>query len=118
MKRIRIDKETKDYIARILNVSVRMVERSLIYDKNTELAERIRKFAIAKGGLQTVELPEFETIHLCDGTMVQTFPNGSSIRVNMKDGTFELFANGDSELGTINKIEELEALQRRAAGIA
>lgn len=62
-KRIRVDKSLRAYIAKIFGVTERTVYNALGYDSQygqSDMAKRIRKFAIKKGGKQTVTLTEAE----------------------------------------------------------
>lgn len=62
-KRIRVDKSLRAYIAKTFGVTERTVFSALGYDSQygqSDMAKRIRKFAIQKGGKQTVTLTEAE----------------------------------------------------------
>lgn len=65
-----------------------------------------------------ITLPEFETIHTYDGKMIQTFPNGGVITVDMKtEGCIvEKDAKIIREIDEI-RISELERLQLEVAAL-
>lgn len=62
-KRIRVDKSLRAYIAKTFGVTERTVFNALGYDSqygHSDMAKRIRQFAIQSGGQQTVTLTDKE----------------------------------------------------------
>ena len=77
------------------DVSLVMVNHALGFDKkrgNSDLAKRIRKLALHRGGVLMNELPAFETIHnTTTGEMVQEFPNGAKLVAELTTGTVKVY---------------------------
>lgn len=82
-KYIKISGKEKEWVGTALNVSPSMVDFALRFDAkrgNSDLAKRIRKLALHRGGVLMNELPAFETIHnTVAGEMVQPFENGAKL---------------------------------------
>ena len=100
-----------------------MVDFALHFDAkrgNSDLAKRIRKLALHRGGVLMNELPVFETIHnTAAGEMVQPFENGTKLILVWATGSLKIF-NKKGELCRdihINTIEELTNAQCFAAAL-
>ena len=122
-KYIKISKKEKEWIGTALNVSPSMVDFALHFDAkrgNSDLAKRIRKLALHRGGVLMNELPAFETIHnTTTGEMVQPFENGARLVMVWATGNVKVF-NKKGELCRdihINTIEELTNEQCFAANL-
>ena len=122
-KYIKISKKEKEWIGTALNVSPSMVDFALHFDVkrgNSDLAKRIRKLALHRGGVLMNELPAFETIHnTTTGEMVQPFENGAKLVMVWATGNVKVF-NKKGELCRdihINTIEELTNAQCFAAAL-
>lgn len=122
-KYIKISKKEKEWIGTALNVSPSMVDFALHFDAkrgNSDLAKRIRKLALHRGGVLMNELPAFETIHnTTTGEMVQPFENGAKLVMVWATGNVKVF-NKKGELCRdihINTIEELTNAQCFAAAL-
>lgn len=92
-KYIKISTKEKEWIMQVFDVSLVMVNHALGFDKkrgNSDLAKRIRKLALHRGGVLVNELPVFETIHNSNGVMRQSFPNGAEIMVDTSAGFVDL----------------------------
>lgn len=94
-KYIKISGKEKEWIETALNVSRSMVDFALYFDAkrgNSDLAKRIRKLALHRGGVLMNELPVFETIHnTASGEMVQDFPNGAKLVAELAIGTVKVY---------------------------
>lgn len=66
-KYIHIKKEDRKFIAKALKVTERMIFYATHYEKNTDLAKKIRTLALERGGIVMVEAPEWEVLHDSDG---------------------------------------------------
>lgn len=80
-KYIHVTKDVRLYLAKTFNVSDKTVWNALNFDKKrgeTDCAKRIRKFALQKGGIVMVVVPEVEVLYDYDGVISQYFPNGRS----------------------------------------
>lgn len=122
-KYIKISTKEKEWIMQAFDVSLVMVNHALGFDKkrgNSDLAKRIRKLALHRGGVLMNELPAFETIHnTAAGEMIQPFENGAKLVMVWTTGNVKVF-NKKGELCRdihINTIEELTNAQCLAASL-
>lgn len=122
-KYIKISTKEKEWIMQAFDVSLVMVNHALGFDKkrgNSDLAKRIRKLALHRGGVLMNELPVFETIHnTAAGEMIQPFENGAKLVMVWTTGNVKVF-NKKGELCRdihINTIEELTNAQCFAASL-
>lgn len=94
-KYIKISTKEKEWIMQAFDVSLVMVNHALGFDKkrgNSDLAKRIRKLALHRGGVLMNELSVFETIHnTASGEMVQEFPNGAKLVAELATGTVKVY---------------------------
>lgn len=94
-KYIKISEENKKWIEQVLKISRVMLNHALYFDPkrgNSDLAKRIRKLALHRGGVLMNELPVFETIHnTASGEMVQEFPNGAKLVAELATGTVKVY---------------------------
>ena len=73
-KYIHIQKADREFIAKTFKVSKRTVYNAIHFedmDEGSELAKKIRKLALERGGIVMGEAPELETLHDADGYMRQ-----------------------------------------------
>ncbi|MCE2616083.1 hypothetical protein [Phocaeicola oris] len=70
-KYIHIKKEDREFIAKSCKVTERMIFYATHYEKDTDLAKKIRTIALQRGGIVMVKAPEIETLHDADGYMRQ-----------------------------------------------
>ena len=89
MKRyIHIMKADREFIMSAFGVTGKTVQNALRFDEergNTDLAKRIRKLAMDRGGIVMTVSPEVETLHDSDGYMRQYFPNGAELEFSKKE---------------------------------
>lgn len=95
-KYIHITKENREGLAKVFDVTDRMVWAAITFEKNSDLAKRIRKAAIERGGIMMNELPEMETFHDHDGYIRQVLPNGALLELNKITGTGDVIFKGES----------------------
>ena len=120
-KYIKISGKEKEWIGAALKVSPSMVDFALRFDArrgNSDLAKRIRKLALHRGGVLMNELPAFETIHnTVSGEMVQEFPNGAKLVMVWATGALKVYDKSGKECRTawITTIEELTTEQLAAS---
>lgn len=111
---IDLSMEERERMAKDFMVSEKMVYYALSYKKDSDLAKRLRKIAIERGGVRMLSVPEIETIHDCRGQMRQYFPNGAMIEIDKKDGRAVVVWHGDvvAELADcyVTDIPELQSL--------
>lgn len=78
-KYIHLKKEDRDFLEQVFKVTSRMVYNALHYvgeGGGSDLAKKIRKIALDRGGIVMVEAPEAETLFDGDGYMRQYLNNG------------------------------------------
>lgn len=106
MKYIELPKEQKGALRRMFNVSTPTIWSALNYVTHSDLAKRIRKAAIAKGGvvknlIQTPEgfMPNCETKYIHgEGTVlgiIQTFPNNVRVEFENKKEIATISCDGE-----------------------
>ncbi len=75
MKRyIHIQKKDREFIAKSFGITEQSVLNAIKFDAkrgHTDLAKKVRKLAMERGGIIMVEAPEWETLHDSDGYMRQ-----------------------------------------------
>lgn len=122
-KYIKISGKEKEWIETALNVSRSMVDFALFFDAkrgNSDLAKRIRKLALHRGGVLMNELPVFETIHnTVAGEMVQPFENGAKLVMVWATGNVKVFDKKGNVCRDVHirTIDELTEMQLFAAGL-
>ena len=68
-KYIHIKKEDRDFIAAAFGITPRMLYSAIHYESDSELAQKVRRLALTRGGIVMVEAPEWEVIYDADGNM-------------------------------------------------
>lgn len=122
-KYIKISEKEKQWIGEAFKVSRVTVNHALYFDEkrgNSDLAKRIRKLALHRGGILMNKLPTFETIHnTTTGEMVQEFPNGARIVAELTTGTVKVYDVRGIVRHNVEKctIERLYREQLFAAGL-
>lgn len=97
-KYIHIRKEDREFIMKALGITERTVFNAIRFDSkrgDTELARKVRKLAMDRGGIVMVELPEVETLHDADGYMRQYLPNDTLLEFSREDGGCDVFHKGE-----------------------
>nr|DAF05666.1 MAG TPA: transcriptional regulator [Caudoviricetes sp.] len=124
MKRyIKISEEEKEWIGQAFKISRTTVNHALSFDPkrgNSDLAARIRKLAIHRGGVLMNELPVYETIHnTTTGEMLQEFPNGAKLVAELATGTVKVYDKNGINRHKVEKctIERLSFEQAFAANL-
>ncbi len=96
-KYIHIRKEDREFIMKALGVTERTVFNAIRFDNKrgaTELAIKIRKLAMDRGGIIMVEIPEIECLFDADGYMRQYLPNNTLLEFSFEDGGCDVFHKG------------------------
>lgn len=96
-KYIHIQKEDREFIAKAFGISERSVFNAIRFDDRrggTDLAKKVRKLAMDRGGIVMVEVPEMETLFDADGYMRQYLPNNTLLEFSFEDGGCEVFHKG------------------------
>lgn len=120
-KYIHITKEDREFLMKAFGVTSKMVQYAVRYDERrggSDLAKKIRKVALDRGGIVMAVAPEVETLHDADGYMRQYFPNGAMIEVKKENGYYEVQYKGASvKRGAGLTIPQLGELQSWAASL-
>ena len=113
---IHITKTDREFIAKSFGVSERTVRNAITFDDrrgNSELAAKIRKLAMERGGIVMVVTPEIETFYDYDKVMRQYCPNGALIEIDRKDSSGQVIFKGETvktyEHVTLSDIDEIQA---------
>lgn len=87
-KFIEIGKKDREFIMQAFGCSERMVFKAIRYEdgSETELAKRIRKLALERGGIEMAVVPLTETLFDADGYMRQYFGNGTMMELDIRHG--------------------------------
>lgn len=96
-KYIHIQKEDREFIAKAFGISERSVFNAIRFDDRrggTDLAKKVRKLAMDRGGIVMVEVPEMETLFDADGYIRQYLPNNTLLEFSFEDGGCEVFHKG------------------------
>ena len=97
-KYIHITKEDRMFIMKALGVTERTVFIAIRFDSkrgDTELARKIRKLAMERGGIVMVEIPEIECLFDADGYMRQYLPNNTILEFSFENGGCDVFHKGE-----------------------
>lgn len=120
-KYIHIMKEDREFIMKALGVTERSVFNAITFDPrrgNTELARKIRKLAMERGGISMVELPEVETLHDADGYIRQYLPNDTLLEFSREDGGCDVFHRGRNVRHYDNvAIKDIPSIQNYASAL-
>lgn len=93
-KQVTVTKENRKFLEKAFKVSSVMIWKALTFESDTDLARKIRKLAIERGGVTLLSLPEIETFHDYNNFMRQYLPNGVLLEFNKNDGTGSVFLRG------------------------
>lgn len=96
-KYIHIQKEDREFIAKAFGITERSVFNAIRFNGRrggTDLAKKIRKLAMDRGGIVMVEVPEEETLFDADGYMRQYLPNNTLLEFSFEDGGCDVFHKG------------------------
>lgn len=96
-KYIHIKREDREFIAKAFGITERSVFNAIRFDDRrgeTELARKVRKLAMERGGIVMVEIPEIETLHDADGYMRHYLPNDVLLEFSREDGGCDVFHKG------------------------
>lgn len=118
---IHIMKEDREFIMKSLGVTERTVLNAIRFDEkrgHTDLAKRIRKLAMSRGGIVMVVNPEIETLFDADNYMRQYFPNGALLEISKDDGNAAIYFKGERVWKAAStKCSEIKGFQGRAMSL-
>ena len=115
-------KADREFLIKAFGVTGKTVQNALRFDGergNTDLAKRIRKAAMDRGGIVMVEIPEVETLHDSDGYMRQYFPNGVLVEFSkMADAGCDVLLGGEVVRHYDRvMLSDIPAIQKYAEGL-
>ena len=96
-KYIHIQKADREFIAKTFKVSKRTVYNAIHFedmDEGSELAKKIRKLALERGGIVMVEAPEWEILHDADGYM-RCYRGDILLEFSKKEPVCDVFKHGE-----------------------
>lgn len=96
-KYIHIQKADREFIAKTFKVSKRTVYNAIHFedmDEGSELAKKIRKLALERGGIVMVEAPEWEVLHDADGYM-RCYRGDILLEFSKKEPVCDVFKHGE-----------------------
>lgn len=112
-KFIHITVSDREFLSKVFNCTKRMVYDAIHFRSETELARKIRKVALERGGIIMALSPVVETLHDADGYIRQYFPNGVLLELRKADGTGVVLKEGEAvkcfENITLSTIEQAQA---------
>ncbi|MFC2673712.1 MAG: hypothetical protein ACFN1E_04715 [Prevotella melaninogenica] len=118
---IHIKKEDRDFLMTTFGITEKSVFNAINFDSkrgNTELAKRIRKLAIDRGGIVMIEAPEGEIFHDSDNYMREYLPGGVMIELSKRDGSGVVFKKGMQMKSYENiLLTDIPQIQAYAAGL-
>lgn len=115
-RQIEVTRQARKEIKAAFKCSDMALWRALTFWNDTDMSLRIRKLAMAKGGILLCLSPAEETIHDHEGCMRQYFGNGAMIEADTKTGTAQVFDKNGTVRRTIESctIMQLTELQEFA----
>lgn len=112
-KYIHITKGDREFIAKALKITERMVFKGIRFESDTELAKKVRKLAMERGGIVMVVIPEIECLFDADGYMRQYLPNNTLLEFSFKDGGCDVYHKGEKvrryEHVEVNEIKNIQS---------
>ena len=94
-KYIHVKKEDREFLAKVFGITPRMVFSAVHFESDSELARKVRKLAMDRGGIVMVEAPEAETLFDADGYMRQYLPGGVLLEFKYSDNSCTVFVKGE-----------------------
>lgn len=94
-KYIHVKKEDREFLAKVFGITPRMVFNAVHFESDSELARKVRKLAMDRGGIVMVEAPEAETLFDADGYMRQYLPGGALLEFKYSNNSCTVFVKGE-----------------------
>lgn len=96
-KYIHLKKEDREFIAKAFGITPRMVFSAVHFESDSELARKVRKLAMERGGIVMVEAQEAETLFDADGYMRQYLPGGVLLEFKYADNSCTVYVRGEEQ---------------------
>lgn len=94
-KKISVTRENREFLMKAFGVTERMVFKALAFQSDTDLAKKIRRLALQRGGFIVNIGPAMECFHDSDNFMYQYLPNGAILEFNKNTGSCDAFFEGE-----------------------
>ena len=94
-KYIHVKKGDREFLAKVFGITPRMVFNAIHFESDSELAQKVRKLAMNRGGIVMVEAPEVETLFDADGYMRQYLPGGVLLKFKYSDNSCTVYVKGE-----------------------
>lgn len=94
-KYIELKRDDREFLSKAFGITSRMVYSALHYESDSDLAKRVRKLAMSRGGVVMVEAPEVDTLFDADGYMRQRLENGVELLFDLKEGSCVVLHRGE-----------------------
>lgn len=120
-KQILTDRAEKKYLQKFFDCTNVMVWKALTFESDSDLARRIRKAALERGGqLSGAAIPECDTtFQTSEHTMTQTFGSRVKIVANTKNGLILVYVDDKLEREVSHlTVTEFMKLQKEVQFIA
>ena len=98
-KYIHIQKTDREFIAKLFGITERTIFNAIHFEdmsEGNELAKKIRKVALERGGIVMVEAPEAEVLHDADGYMRYYISGGILLEFSKKEPVCDVFKHGEN----------------------
>lgn len=97
-KYIHIQKADREFIAKLFGITERTIFNAIHFEdmsEGNELAKKIRKVALERGGIVMVEAPETEVLHDADGYMCYYISGGILLEFSKKEPVCDVYKHGE-----------------------
>lgn len=116
---IHIKKEDREFIAKAFGISGMSIWNALNFEGkrgNTELAKKVRKLALERGGIVMREVPELETLFDVDGYIRQYLPGDVLLEIYKAENWCDVYKKGKKKRRFENiTMSDLSGIQKYAA---
>ena len=121
-KTISVTREQRDFLVKTFDVTKEMVSYALNFHPTqgqSDLARKIRRVALERGGFVMVCAPESEVVHDHDDMMRQYFGNGWMWEADKRTGLLVVMNDKGEEVSRVENasITDIEAVQQCVAAM-
>lgn len=118
---IHIKKEDREFIAKAFGITGRSIYNALHFDDErggSDLAKKVRRLALERGGIKMVEVPESEVLFDSDGYMRQYMQGGVLLEFNLEEGSCTVYKEGEEVRRFVDVIiRDVPFIQEWAEGL-
>lgn len=97
-KYIHMKRADREFIAKALGITERTIFNATHFadmSEGNELAQKVRKLVMDRGGIIMMESPEAEVFHDADGYMRNYLPNGTLLELSKETGCCDVLHKGE-----------------------